>query len=317
MNELSKPLVFSPYYKSVIWGGDRIAPFKNEKIDCCRLGESWELSAVDGCESVVADGPLKGEKLSGLVARYGAALVGTKSAGRKFPLLVKFIDAKSDLSVQVHPDDELAAKRHNSLGKTEMWYVIDAVPGSHIYSGLCAPLTPDEYLRRIADNTIMQVVGAHDAKPGQFYYIPAGTIHAIGAGCLIAEIQQSSDITYRVYDYARVDANGQQRQLHTAEAKDAIDYTYPSVVTPTAEIYPGTKLDAVKSPFFSVDYVKLSAGEQMEIKHDGTTFTIAVVVAGEANIGGITVKAGHTALIPACAAATLLTGDATVLLAKV
>lgn len=312
-----KPLQFVPYYKSVIWGGDRIAKYKNEVINQENVGESWEISAVPGHESVVADGEYKGKKLTDLVNEYGADFLGTevfKRCGKEFPLLIKIIDARQDLSVQVHPDDELARKRHNSAGKTEMWYIIDREPGSKIYTGLKAPLNPEEYKRRIADNSIMEVVADHVSEPNQFYFVPAGTIHAIGAGNLLAEVQQTSDITYRVYDYDRRDAEGNPRELHTELATDAIDYRFPNDITPTATVYPATTTKAVTSAYFTTDFLHLIPGEKFDVDTNGKTFAIIIVSKGTLDItlnsGEILhYKRGDTLLIPASMPPCALSGD--------
>lgn len=312
-----KPLQFVPYYKSVIWGGDRIAKYKNEVINQENVGESWEISAVPGHESVVADGEYKGKKLTDLVNEYGADFLGTevfKRCGKEFPLLIKIIDARQDLSVQVHPDDELARKRHDSAGKTEMWYIIDREPGSKIYTGLKAPLNPEEYKRRIADNSIMEVVADHVSEPNQFYFVPAGTIHAIGAGNLLAEVQQTSDITYRVYDYDRRDAEGNPRELHTELATDAIDYRFPNDITPTATVYPATTTKAVTSAYFTTDFLHLIPGEKFDVDTNGKTFAIIIVSKGTLDItlnsGEILhYKKGDTLLIPASMPPCTLSGD--------
>lgn len=312
------PLKFRPYFKPVIWGGEKIAKYKGVTIDSDCIGESWELSAVPGYESVVAEGPLAGKTITQLAEELGADLLGTKTVakhGKTFPLLIKLIDARSDLSVQVHPNDELAKVRHNCAGKTEMWYVVDCEKDANIYCGLAAPLTPQGYVEKIADNTIMNAVSAHKSAPGQFYFIPAGTIHAIGAGNLIAEIQQSSDITYRVYDYDRRDAQGNPRQLHTEEAKDAIDYAYPHSVKPTAEIFAQTTAAAVKSDYFTVDFVTEN-NKVIDYKGNGESFVLFMVVKGQLDItiaGNTTaVKQGETVLIPAAVSefAVKVNGDA-------
>ena len=307
-------LKFRPYYKSVIWGGDKIASYKGVEIAERCVGESWELSAVPGHESVVADGLLAGKNIVELASEYGAELLGsdvTARYGKQFPLLVKLIDARSDLSVQVHPDDRLAQERHKSPGKTEMWYVVGRAPGARIYCGLSAPLTPESYVERVTSGTIMDVVAAHNSEPGQFFYIPAGTIHAIGAGNFIAEIQQSSDVTYRVYDYNRRDAVGHTRQLHTDEARDAIDYRFPHHVEPTAKRFDRTTAGAVVSPYFRVDYV----GGDTELTDcgKGKAFTVIMVTGGTATLTAgdeiATLPQGSTVLIPASAPAYTLRTD--------
>ena len=221
------PLKFKSILKSIIWGGDEICKFKKITPVEDGVGESWEISGVEGNISVVANGELESKSLEELISSYKERLVGKKnyeSFGTKFPLLIKFIDARDNLSIQVHPDDELAKKRHDSFGKTEMWYVINAAPGAFLYSGFENPITPDSYVKSIEDNTFVDYLAKHDVKKGDVFFLPAGRVHAIGAGTFIAEIQQTSNITYRIYDYNRKDANGNGRELHTELAKDAIDY---------------------------------------------------------------------------------------------
>ena len=220
------PLKFKPILKTLVWGGEKIAPFKGIKTDIHNIGESWELSGVKGNESVVANGPLAGKTITELIGEYKGELVGKtnyEKTGTEFPLLIKFIDARQDLSIQVHPDDELAARRHNgSKGKTEMWYVVKADKDAHLMSGLKQAITPEEYVTRVADNTITDVLHDYNVSPGDVFFLPAGRIHSIGAGSFIAEIQQTSDITYRIYDFGRLGLDGKPRELHTELAKDAL-----------------------------------------------------------------------------------------------
>ena len=221
------PLKFTPILKSIIWGGDQICKFKDIQPHQSGIGESWEISGVEGNVSTVSEGSLRGQELDKLIAQYKGELVGEsvyKKFGDKFPLLIKFIDARDNLSIQVHPDDELGMKRHNSFGKTEMWYVIKAEKDAFLYSGFAKEMTPDEYVKSIEDNTFIDYLDQHKVKPGDVFFLPAGRVHAIGAGTFIAEIQQTSNITYRIYDYNRKDANGNTRELHTELAKDAIDF---------------------------------------------------------------------------------------------
>ena len=229
------PFTFQPILKKIIWGGSEICPFKGITPVQEGIGESWELSHVDGNFSVVAEGELAGKSLDELIRTYGKQLVGgqvMERFGTRFPLLIKFIDARDNLSIQVHPNDELAKARHNSFGKTEMWYVIKAAPGAALYSGFSKQIDADEYVERVKNNTFMDVLQRYDVAEGDVFFLPAGRVHAIGAGCFIAEIQQTSNITYRIYDYNRKDANGNTRELHTELAKDAIDYTlYPDYRT--------------------------------------------------------------------------------------
>ena len=201
-----------------------------------------EISHVDDNYSVVAAGPLAGKNLDELIHTYGEELVGKsvlERFGRRFPLLIKFIDARDYLSIQVHPDDALGLKRHNSFGKTEMWYVINATPGAKLYSGFAVQSSPEDYVRRIEEGTIVEALAEYEVNAGDVFFLPAGRVHAIGAGCFIAEIQQTSNITYRIYDYDRTDAAGNKRELHTELAKDAIDYhledDYRTAYTPQVD----------------------------------------------------------------------------------
>jgi len=223
------PLKFKPILKTVVWGGEKIAPFKGIKTEQHNIGESWELSGVKGNESIVADGELEGRTITSLIEEFKGRLIGEKNykkTGNEFPLLIKFIDARQDLSIQVHPDDRLAAERHNgSKGKTEMWYVVSADEKAHLMSGLTEKITPEEYAAKIEDNTITDVLHDYNVKAGDVFFLPAGRIHSIGTGCFIAEIQQTSDITYRIYDFGRVGLDGKPRELHTELSKAAIDYT--------------------------------------------------------------------------------------------
>jgi mannose-6-phosphate isomerase len=299
------PFKFVPYLKPVLWGGNKIAPFKGVDCEAENIGESWEISGVPGHESVVADGPDKGLNLTQLIEKYGEDLLGSrvvKRYGFSFPLLIKLIDAKKDLSVQVHPDDELARKRHNSLGKTEMWYIIDSEPGAKIYAGLSQRIGPDDYSRLVREKKIMDVVAVQDSHPGDIFFLPAGRIHAIGAGNLLAEIQETSDITYRVYDFDRRDANGNLRELHTELAKDAIDYTvYPQYKSSYDRDAKGFTALVHCSHF---DVERLIVDEKIEIPVPGNSFVVLMCLDGDCDIvtDGETVthlRRGETLLVPA------------------
>ncbi|MDE6495684.1 MAG: class I mannose-6-phosphate isomerase [Duncaniella sp.] len=320
--ELKEPLHFSPYLKSVIWGGEAIAPFKGIVTDQKSIGESWEISAVPGKVSVVDRGSFKGRSLTELIEEFGPALVGGKvyeTYGKNFPLLIKIIDAKDNLSVQVHPDDELAEKRHHCPGKTEMWHIIDTAPGAKIYVGLKQQITPDEYERRVADNTIMDVIDSYDSTPGDTFFLPAGRIHAIGAGNLLAEIQETSDITYRIYDYDRRDADGNPRQLHTEQARDAIDYTvYPDYKNApvSADV---ADVDLVNCHHFDVRRILLDNTCELPMNHTRDSFMIVMCLAGEATLKygtegrTETIRQGDTLLFPASLGNIAATGTATLL----
>ncbi|HJC94632.1 MAG TPA: class I mannose-6-phosphate isomerase [Candidatus Phocaeicola excrementigallinarum] len=300
------PLKFKPILKSTIWGGNKIIPFKH--LDCQQeqVGESWEISDVKGDESIVANGSDAGKNLTEMVNEYKEKLVGKENYARfngKFPLLIKFIDAQQDLSIQVHPNDELAMKRHNSMGKTEMWYVIGATEGAHLRSGLSKQITPEEYAQRIADNTICDVLADYPIHPGDVFFLPAGRIHSIGAGSFIAEIQQTSNVTYRIYDFNRKDKNGNTRELHTELSKDAIDYTvyedYRTHYTPKQN----EGVELVECPYFTTSVYDLT--EPMNIDYSELdSFVIYICMEGACTVtdnegNSLELQAGESVLFPA------------------
>lgn len=273
---------FEPILKTTIWGGDRIAPFKGITTTQDCVGGSWEISGVEGDESVVADGPDKGLKLPELLDKYGAAIMGErnyKKFGNRFPLLIKFIDARQDLSVQVHPDDAMAQRHGQSNGKTEMWYVIDAAPGARLANGFKEPVNPADYDHLVETGDIEKVLNFCDIKPGDVYFIPARRVHAIGAGAFVAEIQQTSDATYRLYDYHRKDAQGHERQLHTALAKEAINFNdtdgYAVNYTPRPDI----PVNVVRCPFFTTNVLELDQ-EVMRDYKELDSFVVLIVTGG-------------------------------------
>ena len=317
-----KPFKFVPYLKSVLWGGERIAIYKGIDTDQHAIGESWEVSGVPGHESVVVEGEDTGLTLPQLIDRYRGALVGEavcEKYGNTFPLLVKLIDAKRDLSLQVHPNDELAMKRHGSRGKTEMWYIIDADEGASIYAGLSQSITPDEYERMVADNTVMDVVARHESHAGDLFFLPAGRIHAIGAGNLLAEIQETSDITYRIYDYGRLDANGQPRQLHTELAKDAIDYNVYGNYKSVYEHVSSGEARLIKCDYFDICKVVVTCACDIDASQCDS-FRIIMCLEGAVevvdNFSNVTeMHRGETILVPAATSSLHITGEATLLTA--
>ena len=221
------PYKFEPILKKTLWGGDKIVAFKKMTEHVENVGESWEISAVEGSESVVANGMDRGLTLTELVDKYKEKLLGESNYrrfGRGCPLLVKFIDARQKLSVQVHPNDELARQRHGKLGKNEMWFVVGAEMGATLLSGFKKEISPEEYLQRVANGSFLDVVQCCEVKPGDVCYVPAGRVHGIGAGTFVVEIQETSDVTYRIFDYNRRDKDGKVRELHTELARDAINF---------------------------------------------------------------------------------------------
>lgn len=301
------PLKFEDIFKTVVWGGEKIAPFKGVQTEQHNIGESWELSGVKGNESVVANGPLKGHTITELACEYKEVLLGKKvyeATGTEFPLLIKFIDARDDLSVQVHPDDTLAGARHNgSKGKTEMWYVVQADEGAHLMAGLSRQTTPQEYESKVNDNTITEILKDYKVREGDTFFIPAGRVHSIGKGCFIAEIQQTSDITYRIYDFGRLGLDGKPRELHTELAKDAIDYTvlddyrthYPKVTD--------SENTLVSCKYFTTSLFDLSQSVTKDIA-SLDSFLIAICIDGQGTISdghgnSIQIRKGETILLPA------------------
>lgn len=315
------PIVFTPYLKSVIWGGDKICRYKGISQPEPNIGESWEISAVPGHESVVAEGLYKGMTLTGLIDRFGAELLGDKVMKRyngKFPLLIKLIDAADNLSVQVHPDDELAMKRHNSLGKTEMWYIIQADEDAKIYAGLNTKMTPEDYVRRVADGTFADTLAVHESHAGDVFFLPAGRVHAIGAGNLLAEIQESSDITYRIYDYNRRDSSGNYRELHTDLAKDAIDYKlYPQYKT--SPISPNVTSAIIRCNYFNVERIIVNG--YFEIVNDEDSFIAIMCIEGDAvfetSSSKLEVHKGCVTLLPAIVDSVTVKGNVTFLIIQV
>lgn len=259
---------FTPILKVMVWGT-----------------ETWLVSSVPGSESVVADGPDRGKTINEVF-------------GGPFPLLIKFIDAKDDLSIQVHPDDELARSRHNCNGKTEMWYVRKADEGAHLLSGLKSRITPDEYERRVADNSITEVLASYDVNKGDVFFLPAGRIHAIGGGSHIAEIQQTSDITYRIYDYGRPGMDGKPRELHTALAKDAIDYSVLPDYRTHYTLVKNTETVLVECPYFVTSLYDLDRRYDSIIEGLGSPLVV-ICLEGGGILNGETIKEGDVFLVPA------------------
>lgn len=224
------PLIFKPILKDKLWGGSKLGSVLQKPLDGrSDIGESWEISGVEGNISMAENGPLSGKGLVELIDTYKGDLIGHavyRKFGSKFPLLIKFIDANDDLSIQVHPDDELAQRRHNSFGKTEMWYVVHAEDGATLISGFNQPVSKEKYLHAFEEGRLTEILNKENVYNDDVFFLPAGRVHTIGKGLLIAEIQQTSDITYRIYDFDRTDANGNTRELHVDEAIDAIDYTW-------------------------------------------------------------------------------------------
>ncbi|HLN73464.1 MAG: type I phosphomannose isomerase catalytic subunit [Methylococcaceae bacterium] len=300
------PLKFSPIYKDKIWGGNKIETVLNKDFgDLPNCGESWELSGVEDNVSVVSNGYLAGNSLDELIEVYMGDLVGDsvfENFGIEFPLLIKFIDANDDLSIQVHPDDEMAKKRHNAFGKTEMWYVIQADQGSKLQAGFNQKVDAGGYLEKLESNKLTDILNFEEVKAGDVYFIPAGRVHAIGKGILLAEIQQTSDVTYRIYDYDRRDKEGNPRELHTDLALDAIDFNiYPEYKT-RYEAKANESTELVKCKYFTTNVLEISeVVEKDYIELD--SFVIFICLEGEIAVeteaGTENIQKGQTILIPA------------------
>ncbi|RYE27760.1 MAG: mannose-6-phosphate isomerase [Sphingobacteriaceae bacterium] len=283
MNTTLYPLKFKTIFKDKIWGGEKIKTVLDKDFSPLpNCGETWEVSGVKGDISVVAEGELEGKALTDLLAEYKGELAGNKvfeKFGTEFPLLIKFIDANDDLSIQVHPDDELGKKRHNSFGKTEMWYVLQADPGATLISGFNQQVDEKTYVDKLESGHIMDILNKENVTQGDIFFLPAGRVHTIGKGLLIAEIQQTSDITYRIYDFDRVDDKGQKRELHTEEALAALDYNvYPEYKS----VYPHTKNEAVKAvscPYFTTNVLDFSQNTTRDYSNLDS-FVIHVCVEG-------------------------------------
>ncbi|WP_028872091.1 type I phosphomannose isomerase catalytic subunit [Psychroserpens burtonensis] len=304
MKEMLYPLKFEPILKDKIWGGQKLKALLNKRSNLPNIGESWEISDVEGDTSIVANGNLKNQSLKELLETYKSDLIGKKNYnifGNKFPLLIKFIDAKKDLSIQLHPNDELAAERHDSFGKTEMWYVMQADDDANLIVGFNQEMTPEKYLRHLEDKTLTKILNFDKIKTGDTYFIEVGRLHAIGAGVMLTEIQQTSDITYRVYDWDRVDDEGNERELHNDLAIDAFDFNMPDNFRVQYKIEENTSNGMVSCPYFTTNFLHITKPILKQNTKD--SFFIYICVEGEAMIetetGTELIKKGETVLLPA------------------
>ncbi len=299
------PFKFTPILKSRIWGGQRLKELGKSISDSERIGESWELSGVLGDESIVANGFLAGNSLSEIIEVYMDEVAGKKifdRFGTQFPLLIKFIDAADDLSIQVHPDDALAEERHHSFGKTEMWYVLDGEPGAELISGFIENVDEYLYLKHLQDGTLDTIMQHFPVEKGDVFFIPAGRVHAIGKGCLIAEIQQTSDITYRLFDYNRIDDKGNPRELHTDLALDAIHFQYVTDAKQHPVASPNVPCELASCQYFTTNLVKLTSSLSRDY-YLLDSFVIYLCTQGSFEIeysgGRMSVTKGETVLLPA------------------
>jgi len=304
------PLLFEPNLHSVIWGGSQLRSYKGLAPSNEPIGESWEVSAVPTSTSVVSNGVFAGKDLISVISENPNAILGKKVNEKyngKLPLLVKFIDAKRDLSIQVHPNDEMAMREHGKMGKSEMWYVIKADEGAHLYAGFKQEITPYEYQKRVEDGSIINVLADHKVKAGDVFYLPAGRVHAICGGILLAEVQQSSDVTYRIFDYNRPGMDGKPRELHTELAAQALDYHVIDNYRTDYTESPNKAVQIIDSPYFSVRVMEVSKQFHRDLrKYD--SFIITMCIQGDCIIrvrstgDEIELKQGNSTLIPAAIA---------------
>ena len=304
------PFLFHPNLHTVVWGGHRLQVYKGLQSTDEPIGESWEVSAVPSSTSIISNGSFAGRDIISVISEYPEDILG-KAVNEKYhgqlPLLVKFIDAERDLSIQVHPNDEMAQREHGKMGKSEMWYVIKADAGSHLYAGFKQEITPEEYQQRIVDGTIIEVLADHQVKAGDVFYLPAGRIHAICGGILLAEVQQSSDVTYRIYDYNRPGMDGKPRQLHTELAAQALDYHVEENYRTEYVDNPNKAIQIIDSPYFDVRVMEISKPFHRDLrKYD--SFIISMCIEGDCKLcvrstgDEILLRQGSSTLIPAAIA---------------
>lgn len=297
------PLIFEPIFKERIWGGAKLKDLLNKSFDGNHIGESWELSSVTNDVSVVCNGEFAGLNLNEIIDKYPTEILGAKSIekfGLNFPLLFKFLDAKEDLSIQVHPNDKLAKIRHNSFGKTEMWYVLQADENAKLVVGFKNKTNKKDYLKHIEDKTLINILNKTLVSKGDAFFLETGTVHAIGAGVLIAEIQQTSDITYRLYDWDRVDVKGNARELHNNLALEAINFEETKTKLKYNKV-PGESVNLVKCPFFTTNILEVSGNYIWKKKME--SFTVFMCTEGSFELVmtnlKLDFKKGDTILIPA------------------
>ena len=296
---------FRPILKQVLWGGNKIIPFKQLDADMEQVGESWEVSGVKDNESIVANGEYEGMKLNDLVALLKGDLVGKENYerfGNEFPLLIKFIDASKQLSIQVHPNDEQAKVKGLKRGKTEMWYIMESAPDATLLSGLKRTITPEEYKAMVENETITDALCEYRVGEGDVFYLPAGRIHSIGAGTFLAEIQETSDVTYRIYDFKRKDKDGNYRQLHTEAAAECIDYSVESDYRTKYEPRKNEGVELAQCTHFTTSVYDLD--EPMLLDYSELdSFVVLIALSGECTLSTgdaeTQLRAGETVLLPA------------------
>ncbi len=310
------PFRFKPLLKQTLWGGEKIVAFKHIDTPLGNVGESWEISGVPGNETIVSEGDYAGLSLSELVGQLKEQLVGKANYeryGNEFPLLIKFIDAHQPLSIQVHPSDEVARRQGKERGKTEMWYLMKSDPDASLMAGLNKRFTPEEYKQMVADDTITDAIAHYSVKEGDCFFLPAGRIHSIGKGCFLVEIQETSDVTYRIYDFKRKDKNGNYRELHTQEAAESIDYHVESTYRTFYVPQQNEGVSLVRCPYFHTYVYDLTKPTSVDLR-ELDSFAIVIMVNGQGTItdaeGHVEqVRAGETLLYPATTQALNIEGS--------
>lgn len=317
MNQKLYPFTFEPIFKERIWGGAKFRDLLHKPITSSITGESWELSTVPNDVSIISNGAFRGKTLNELINQNPKELLGIdvfNRFGNQFPLLFKYLDAREDLSIQLHPNDALAKKRHNSFGKTEMWYVMQADEDARIIVGFKKDSSKDEYLQHLQDKKLLTILNEVPVKKGDVFLIETGTIHAIGAGILLAEIQQTSDVTYRIYDFDRVDAEGNTRELHIDLSLDAINYQSNSSKV-NYQIEENTSNTVVDCPFFKTNIIPLNG--VLTIEKTADSFLVFMCTEGFFDLyihsEIYQYKAGDTVLLPAILTSFSIKGTATIL----
>lgn len=313
---MKKILTFEPVFVHLIWGGNRIASFKGIESQGDDLGESWELSPMPGHESVVDNGEYKGRTLNSLIDEYGNDIMGArlmKAYDGQFPLLIKLIDSNHDLSIQVHPDDEMGRRVEGKRGKTEMWYSVAPEDGAYLYAGFKGDETPESFKEKIENSTIVEALNKYYTHPGDVFFLPAGCVHAIGQGNFVVEIQEASDVTYRIFDYNRLGADGKPRELHVEKSMQAVKFDNSDLAKPkNVSAAPGSEAAIVHCGYFNTDLISIDPEMTLDLGVRDS-FSVFICVSGELTLTGadgdcVTIRRGHTALVPAALKSVNISG---------
>lgn len=313
---MEKILTFEPVFVHLIWGGNRIAAFKGIASQGEDVGESWELSPMPGHESVVDCGIFKGRTLNSLIDEYGNDIMGArlmKAYDGQFPLLIKLIDSRRDLSIQVHPDDEMGKRVEGKRGKTEMWYSVDPEDGAYLYAGFKGAETPESFKAKIENSTIVGALNKYYTHPGDVFFLPAGCVHAIGQGNFVVEIQEASDVTYRIFDYNRLGADGKPRELHVEKSMQAVKFDNSDLSRPVnVTAAPDSESEMVHCKYFNTDLINVDPEMTLDLAARDS-FSVFICVSGEVTLNGadgdsVVLRRGYTALVPASLKSLTISG---------